>query len=60
MDLIKRVMKYETTEHKGMIGDQEITVRNSVPIFDNEADKRERKAAIESCLFNIFAKYIEA
>ena len=60
MDLIKRVMKYETTEHKGMIGDKEITVRSSIPIFDNETDKRERKTAIESCLFDIFAKYVKA
>ncbi len=48
---------YTATEHKAKFGKKNIIVRNLLPIFANEDEKRNTRRDVEDELYRIFSKY---
>lgn len=58
--LINTSTVYKTEIHKGFVGEKEITVRSMIPVFESRDELEKQKMSIESGLYKIFAKYINA
>ncbi len=52
------ILGYTATEHKKMVGEKEVTVRNLKPVFTNDAEKQRVKQHIQNGLYNVFSKHM--
>ena len=57
--IIVNVQTYDSTVHKAIVGNKEITVRSLIPVFASTEDKNRKKKDIESGLYKIFKKYVK-
>ena len=52
------IVSYTATEHKKMVGEKEVTVRNLKPVFTNEEERQKAKQHIQNGLYNVFSKFV--
>ena len=52
------IISYTATEHKKMVGEKEVTVRNLKPVFTNDEERQKVKQHIQNGLYNVFSKFV--
>lgn len=49
---------YAPVEHKAIVGEREITVRNLIPVFNSQEEREQMGRKVQDGLYRVFHKYM--